>query len=99
MPRPRMRGCPCGVIGAGNGRYVCLPEIQIFGGGVTPVGWWCAGFHDYRSRADDYTQALDWMPKFIISGEMMAEAGLLQGVADEGGVWPASRRTATRLTC
>jgi enolase len=68
-----------------------MPEIQIFGGGVhagrrvdvqdfmiIPVG------------AADYTEALDWCAEVYRSaGSRMAEAGLLQGVADEGGFWPA----------
>ena len=68
-----------------------MPEIQIFGGGahagrrvdvqdfmIIPVG------------AADYTEALDWCAEVYRSaGTLMAEAGLLQGVADEGGFWPA----------
>lgn len=68
-----------------------LPEIQIFGGGahagrrvdvqdfmIIPVG------------AADYTEALDWCAEVYRSaGALMVEAGLLQGVADEGGWWPA----------
>ena len=68
-----------------------LPEIQIFGGGahagrrvdvqdfmVTAVG------------ADDYEQALAWTAEvYLAAGRIMADRGLLQGVADEGGFWPA----------
>ncbi len=68
-----------------------LPEIQIFGGGahagrrvdvqdfmVMPVG--AAGF----------AEALDWTAEvYRAAGARMAEAGRLQGVADEGGWWPA----------
>jgi enolase len=68
-----------------------LPEIQIFGGGahaarrvdvqdfmVTAVG------------APDYETALDWTAEvYGAAGKLMAEAGRLQGVADEGGYWPA----------
>ena len=68
-----------------------LPEIQIFGGGahagrrvdvqdfmVTAIG------------AADYAQALDWTAEvYRAAGELMAADGRLQGVADEGGYWPA----------
>jgi enolase len=68
-----------------------LPEIQIFGGGahagrrvdiqdfmVTAIG------------ASDYTQALDWTAEvYRAAGVLLAAEGRLQGVADEGGYWPA----------
>jgi enolase len=71
--------------------WLPMPEIQIFGGGahagrrvdvqdfmIIPVG------------AADYTESLDWCAEVYRSaGSLMAEAGLLQGVADEGGFWPA----------
>lgn len=68
-----------------------LPEVQIFGGGahagrrvdvqdfmVIPVG------------AADYGQALEWSAEVYHSaGGLLDSAGLLCGVADEGGWWPA----------
>ena len=68
-----------------------LPEIQIFGGGAH------AGrrvdiqdFMVIAVGAADYTQALDWTAEvYRAAGELMADAGCLQGVADEGGYWPA----------
>lgn len=68
-----------------------LPEIQIFGGGAH------AGrridvqdFMIIATGADDYEQALAWTAEvYIAAGKIMAERGLLQGVADEGGFWPA----------
>ncbi|MBM3732546.1 MAG: phosphopyruvate hydratase [Acidimicrobiia bacterium] len=68
-----------------------LPEIQIFGGGAH------AGqrvdvqdFMVIAVGADDYVQALDWTAEvYRAAGALMADAGLLQGVADEGGFWPA----------
>ena len=68
-----------------------LPEIQIFGGGahagrrvdiqdfmVMPVG------------ASTFAEALDWAAEvYRAAGARMADAGRLQGVADEGGYWPA----------
>ena len=68
-----------------------LPEIQIFGGGAH------AGrrvdvqdFMVVATGAADYAQALDWTAEvYRAAGRLMAEAGRLQGVADEGGFWPA----------
>ena len=68
-----------------------LPQVQIFGGGahagrrvdvqdfmVMPVG------------AETFDQAFAWIAEVYRSaGELMAEAGSLAGVADEGGWWPA----------
>ena len=78
---------------AGDGKtcQLPLPEIQIFGGGahagrrvdvqdfmVIPIG------------AESYEQALEWTAEVYHSaGAIMHDAGLLQGVADEGGFWPA----------
>jgi enolase len=67
-----------------------VPEIQIFGGGahagrrvdlqdfmVVPVG------------ASSFAQALTMVAEvYRAAGELMAEAGKLAGVADEGGFWP-----------
>jgi len=68
-----------------------LPEIQIFGGGAH------AGrrvdvqdFMVIAVGARDFAQALDWTAEvYRAAGALMAEAGRLQGVADEGGFWPA----------
>lgn len=68
-----------------------LPEIQIFGGGahaarrvdiqdfmVMPIG------------ADSFKRALEICAEiYAAAGRLMDEAGLLAGVADEGGWWPA----------
>src|SRR5439155_14339820 len=68
-----------------------LPEIQIFGGGAH------AGrrvdiqdFMIVAPMASSFDQALEWTAEvYRAAGELMAERGLLQGVADEGGFWPA----------
>jgi enolase len=68
-----------------------LPEIQIFGGGAH------AGrrvdiqdFMIVAPMARSFDQALEWTAEvYRTAGELMAERGLLQGVADEGGFWPA----------
>jgi enolase len=67
-----------------------LPEIQIFGGGahagrrvdVQDFMVVCPG-------ATTFAQALDWTAEvYRAAGALMAEAGRLKGVADEGGYWP-----------
>jgi enolase len=68
-----------------------LPEIQIFGGGahagrrvdVQDFMIVCPG-------AASFAQALEWTAEvYLAAGRLMAEAGKLAGVADEGGFWPA----------
>lgn len=68
-----------------------IPEVQILGGGAH------AGrrvdiqdFMVIAVGAADYVQALDWTAEvYRAAGQIMAEEGRLQGVADEGGFWPA----------
>lgn len=68
-----------------------LPEIQIFGGGAH------AGrridvqdFMVIAIGAESYLQALEWTAEiYLAAGKIMQQASLLQGVADEGGYWPA----------
>ena len=68
-----------------------LPQIQIFGGGahagrrvdIQDFMVTCPG-------AESFAQALDWTAEvYRHAGLLMREAGTLQGVADEGGWWPA----------
>jgi enolase 1/2/3 len=67
-----------------------VPEIQIFGGGahagrrvdVQDFMVVCPG-------AASFAQALEWTAEvYLAAGRLMAEAGKLKGVADEGGWWP-----------
>ncbi len=71
--------------------FLPLPEVQIFGGGAHAARR--VDVQDYMVvavGAEDYRQALDWTARvYLAAGEVMAEAGLLAGVADEGGYWPA----------
>jgi enolase len=68
-----------------------LPQIQIFGGGAH------AGrrvdVQDFLvacPAASGFAEALDWTAEvYRAAGALMKEAGTLQGVADEGGWWPA----------
>ena len=68
-----------------------LPQIQIFGGGAH------AGrrvdIQDFMvicPNASSFAEALDWTAEvYRAAGMLMAEAGTVMGVADEGGWWPA----------
>ena len=68
-----------------------LPQIQIFGGGAH------AGrrvdIQDFLvicPGAQSFAQALDWTAEiYRAAGALMKARGGLQGVADEGGWWPA----------
>ncbi len=68
-----------------------LPEIQIFGGGAH------AGrrvdiqdFMVAAPGAENVDEALEWTAEiYLAAGKLMAQRGLLYGVADEGGYWPA----------
>ncbi len=68
-----------------------IPEIQIFGGGAHAGGR--VDIQDFMVvavGAEDYIQALDWTAEvYRAAGRLMADRGTLQGVADEGGFWPA----------
>ena len=78
-------------LGGPSANTVPLPEIQIFGGGAHAAGR--VDIQDFMViavDADDFPQALDWTAEvYRAAGHLMSEAGLLQGVADEGGFWPA----------
>ncbi|MGH6943808.1 MAG: phosphopyruvate hydratase, partial [Geminicoccaceae bacterium] len=74
-----------------EGAALPLPEIQIFGGGahagrrvdVQDFMVLCPG-------ASCFAEALDWTAEvYRAAGRLMADAGRLKGVADEGGFWPA----------
>ncbi len=80
---------------------VPLPEIQIFGGGAH------AGrrvdvqdFMVMAPGAASFAQALDWTADvYRAAGIRMADSGRLQGVADEGGYWPAFDTNEDALEC
>jgi enolase len=67
-----------------------LPEIQIFGGGAHAAGR--LDVQDFMITcpgAETVEEALAWTAEIYHSaGRLMAEAGRLAGVADEGGWWP-----------
>ncbi|MDE2517152.1 MAG: phosphopyruvate hydratase [Rhodospirillales bacterium] len=78
-------------LGGPEASLMPLPQIQIFGGGAH------AGrrvdIQDFMvmcPAAESFAQALDWTAEvYRAAGQLMAEAGTLAGVADEGGYWPA----------
>ncbi len=67
-----------------------LPQIQIFGGGAHAGGR--VDIQDVLvvcPAARSFAEALDWTAEvYRAAGSLMREAGLLHGVADEGGWWP-----------
>lgn len=76
-----------------------LPEIQIFGGGVH------AGrridiqdFMIMAPKAQNFSQALEWSAEvYHAAGRLLQARGLLAGVADEGGYWPAFKDNVEAL--
>lgn len=82
--------------------FLPLPEVQIFGGGAHAARRVdVQDFMVVAIGAADYTQALEWTAEvYRAAGALMAEAGLVQGVADEGGYWPAfpSNEAAIEMT-
>ncbi|HEY1472664.1 MAG TPA: phosphopyruvate hydratase [Pseudolabrys sp.] len=68
-----------------------LPEIQIFGGGAHAARR--VDVQDFMvvcPRAMSFAEALDITAQvYAAAGKLLGERGLLQGVADEGGYWPA----------
>jgi enolase len=68
-----------------------LPEIQIFGGGAHAARR--VDVQDFMimcPAAQSFTEALEWTAEvYRAAGLLMKQAGKLQGVADEGGYWPA----------
>ncbi|MBL8700341.1 MAG: phosphopyruvate hydratase [Alphaproteobacteria bacterium] len=70
---------------------VALPEIQIIGGGAHAAAR--VDLQDFlviATGATSIVEALDWTGEvYRAAGEILKQRGLLQGVADEGGWWPA----------
>lgn len=68
-----------------------LPEIQIFGGGAHAARR--VDVQDFMvmcPSASSFSEALEWTAEvYRAAGVLMKQAGKLQGVADEGGYWPA----------
>ncbi len=68
-----------------------VPQIQIFGGGAHARGR--CDLQDYMIiciGAGSFAEALEWTAQvYAAAGKRLAKRGALQGVADEGGYWPA----------
>ncbi|MBN9439267.1 phosphopyruvate hydratase [Bosea sp. (in: a-proteobacteria)] len=78
-------------LSSGRPVRIPLPEIQIFGGGAHAARR--VDVQDFMvmcPAANSFAQALDWTAEvYRAAGALMKQAGKLQGVADEGGFWPA----------
>ena len=68
-----------------------LPEVQIFGGGAHAARR--VDVQDFMvmcPAAGSFSEALEWTAEiYLAAGALMKKQGKLQGVADEGGYWPA----------
>jgi enolase len=68
-----------------------VPQIQIFGGGAHAGAR--VDIQDYMvicTGAGSFAEALEWTAQiYAAAGARLKRRGLLQGVADEGGYWPA----------
>ncbi|MBT6093646.1 MAG: phosphopyruvate hydratase, partial [Rhodospirillaceae bacterium] len=77
--------------GGSDADILPLPEIQIFGGGAHAARR--VDVQDFMVMAvgaRSYAQSLEWTAEvYRHAGKIMADSGRLQGVADEGGFWPA----------
>ena len=85
------RGMPLWRHLGGDRPRVALPEIQIIGGGAHAAAR--VDLQDFlviATGAVSVAQALDWTGEvYRAAGSILKSRGLLQGVADEGGWWPA----------
>jgi enolase len=85
---------------AGNRRVALpVPQIQIYGGGAHAKAR--VDVQDYMViciGAGSYTEALEWTAQiYAAAGARLAKRGLLAGVADEGGYWPAFKTNEEAL--
>jgi len=76
-----------------------VPQIQIFGGGAHARGR--VDVQDFMvvcTGAGSFSEALEWTSRvYAAAGARLAKRGLLQGVADEGGYWPAFKSNEEAL--
>ncbi|MCW5706874.1 phosphopyruvate hydratase [Shinella sp.] len=76
-----------------------LPEIQIFGGGAHAAKR--VDIQDFMimaPAATSFAEAIDWTAEvYRAAGAFMKQTGRLQGVADEGGYWPAFKSNEEAL--
>jgi len=85
------RDLPRGTSRGGPNVSLPVPMIQIFGGGAHAGGR--VDVQDYMVvcvGAGSFAEALDWTAQiYAAAGARLAKRNALQGVADEGGWWPA----------
>jgi len=76
-----------------------VPQIQIFGGGAHARAR--VDVQDYMViaiGAGSFAEALEWTSQvYHAAGARLAKKNLLQGVADEGGYWPAFKTNEDAL--
>ncbi|HWA37038.1 MAG TPA: enolase C-terminal domain-like protein [Burkholderiales bacterium] len=76
-----------------------VPQVQIFGGGAHASGR--VDIQDYMViciGAGSFRESLEWTAQiYAAAGRRLAKRGLLQGVADEGGYWPAFKSNEEAL--
>jgi enolase len=85
---------------AGDGEVsIPLPEIQIFGGGAHAARR--LDVQDFMvtcPSATCFAEALDRTAEvYLAAGRLLSERGLIMGVADEGGYWPAFKSNEEAL--
>jgi enolase len=85
---------------AGNRRVALpVPQIQIYGGGAHAGAR--VDVQDYMViciGAGSFAEALEWTAQiYAAAGARLARRGLLAGVADEGGYWPAFKTNEEAL--
>jgi enolase len=77
-----------------------VPQIQIFGGGAHAGAR--VDIQDYMiicTGAGSFAEALEWTAQvYAAAGARLAKRGALQGVADEGGYWPAFKSNEEGLS-
>jgi len=77
-----------------------VPQIQIFGGGAHARGR--IDLQDFMvvcAGAGSFAEALDWTARvYAAAGARLAKRGVLAGVADEGGYWPAFKSNEEALS-
>jgi len=70
-----------------------VPQVQIYGGGAHARGR--VDIQDYLvvcPGAGSFAESLEWVAEvYYAAGARLAKKNALQGVADEGGYWPAFR--------
>src|SRR3954464_41660 len=76
-----------------------VPQVQIFGGGAHARGR--VDIQDYMViciGAGSFAEAIEWTAQiYHAAGARLSKKNLLQGVADEGGYWPAFKTNEEAL--